>query len=329
MVTIGAAIIVAIAIIVAAARHDQAAAQRSVAAATPKSSALPRQPGSYLGAYAKQSPASYRGLAAFTKATGVRPDLAMYYSSWLEPFQARFAATAARHGAVPLVQIEPYGTSLKAIAAGRYDGYLAGYAAAVRAYGHPVILSFGHEPNGYWYPWSYRHASPAVFVAAWRHIVTYFRGAQARNVTWLWTINIIDPRTGIRAPAPWWPGAGYVTWVGIDGYYYKPTWTFAPLFGPTIKAVRALTTDPIIVSETGAAPAAGKAAKITDLFAGIRAYGLLGFVWFDSVGLKDWRISDPAALAAYHRGARTSHYGSSSHRKPRAMTGASSTRGAS
>jgi len=308
MVTIGAAIIVAIAIAVAAARHYQTAAQRSVAAATPRAAALPHTPGSYLGAYAPPSPDSYRGVAAFTKGTGVQPNLTMYYSSWLEPFQAGFAATAARHGAVPLVQIEPYSTSLKAIAAGRYNGYLAGYAAAVRAYGRPVVLSFGHEPNGYWYPWSYRHVSARTFVAAWQHIVSYFRKAHVRNVTWLWTINIIDLPSGIRAPAAWWPGASYVTWVGIDGYYYKPTWTFAPLFGPTIKAVRALTSDPILISETGAAPGAGKAAKIRDLFAGVRAYGLLGFVWFDSIGIKDWRINDPSALAAYHRGANTSHY---------------------
>ena len=48
----------------------------------------------------------------------------MYYSGWSEPFQADFAATAARHGSVPLVQIDPTGVSLTAIAAGRYDAYL-------------------------------------------------------------------------------------------------------------------------------------------------------------------------------------------------------------
>jgi mannan endo-1,4-beta-mannosidase len=303
MVIIGALTLVTVASIVAIGRHDGSGAPS--AGAGRATFTLPHVPGSYLGVYRTGVPSSYAGVAAFATATGVRPDVVSYYSSWLEPFRAGFATTATRHGAVPLVQIEPFGVSLNAIAAGRYDKYLAAYASAVRGYGHPVILSFGHEPNGWWYPWSYRHASPAAFVAAWRHIVTVFRSAEVRNVTWLWTINVISERGAIRPPGPWWPGSSYVTWVGIDGYYLKPSWTFAPLFGPTIKAVRALTGDPILVSETGAAPAAGKAAKITDLFAGIRAYGLLGFVWFDSVGLKDWRISDPAALAAYHRGAST------------------------
>ncbi len=133
--------------------------------------------------------------------------------------------------------------------------------------------------NGSWYSWGYGHTSPAVFVAAWRHVVKLFRALGANNVTWLWTVNIINHAHGgssIPNPAQWWPGGSYVNWVGIDGYYLKPTWKFAPLFGPTITAVRKLTLDPILVAETGAVPAAGQPAKITDLFSGIHRYGLLG-----------------------------------------------------
>ena len=94
-----------------------------------------------------------------------------------------------------------------------------------------------------------------------------------------------------------------MTWVGLDGYYYKPSWTFVPLFGPTIAAVREFTHDPILVSETAAAPATDQPAKIADLFAGIHLYRLLGFVWFDSVHARDWRLTSPAAVAAFRRGA--------------------------
>ena len=80
-----------------------------------------------------------------------------------------------RHDAVPLVQINPEGVKLKTIASGQYDPYLRSYALAVRAFGHRVIISFGHEMNGSWYSWGYGHTSPAVFVTAWRHIVTIFR----------------------------------------------------------------------------------------------------------------------------------------------------------
>jgi hypothetical protein len=261
-------------------------------------------PRTYLGVYTAGLPESYAGVRAFTAATGVRPALVMYYSGWLERFQAEFAREATRHGAVPLVQMEPTGVSLAAIATGRYDRYLRSYAASVKAFGGKVVLSFGHEMNGPWYVWGYRHTSPRVFVAAWRHIVTVFRQQGADNVTWLWTVNIIQCRCHIEPPALWWPGRSFVNWVGIDGYYYQSSTKFAALFGPTIKAIRRLTLDPILISET-AALASSQPAKIADLFAGIRAYRLLGFVWFDHNKGQAWSISSPAAVDAFRRGAES------------------------
>jgi Glycosyl hydrolase family 26 len=275
---------------------------------SPQSPAATR-PIPYLGVYERNAPVSYAGAAAFTSATGVQPDILMYYSAWLEPFNTQFALAAAAHGAAPLVQINPTGVSLAAISAGKYDSYLGSYADAIRSYRNPVILGFGHEMNGYWYSWGYRHTTPAVFVAAWRHIVTLFRELGASNVTWLWTVNIVDTSGGIPYPGPWWPGNKYVNWVGIDGYYYNTSLTFAPLFGPTITAVRELTTEPILIAET-AAPAASQPAKIQDLFAGIRLYGLLGFVWFDAVNKQDWRLRSPEAIHALRLGA-------TGHVKPR------------
>jgi mannan endo-1,4-beta-mannosidase len=124
-------------------------------------------------------------------------------------------------------------------------------------------------------------------------------------VTWMWTVNIIHHPHGVPSPGPWWPGSSYVNWVGIDGYYYSSANIFDSMFGPTIVAVRALTRDPILIAETAVAPAAGQPAKIANLFAGIRLYGLLGFVWFDSSHLEDWRLISSAAIAAFRHGAVT------------------------
>jgi hypothetical protein len=303
--TIGTAIMAAVAIALTLVLNGKSAGDQSIDPDAPASAGRPVLPGSYLGVYEPGVPQSYAGVQAFSAATGIRPGVVVYYSGWLEKFQVGFATLAARHDAALLVQVNPDETSIKAIASGRYDAYLRSYASAVKAFGHHVIISFGHEMNGSWYSWGYRHTSPAVFVAAWRHIVTLFRQEDVHNVTWLWTINISQCRCHIDSPAHWWPGNSYVNWVGIDGYYYQPSWKFASLFGPTIKAVRTLTLDPILISET-AAPAAIQAAKIPDLFRGIRAYGLLGFVWFDvNKGLpyEDWRISSPPAFAAFRRGA--------------------------
>jgi mannan endo-1,4-beta-mannosidase len=268
---------------------------------------LSTTPESYLGVYSNQAPASYRGVTAFTSATGARPDVVMYYSGWFVPFPTAFATTVASNGAVPLVQMNPTKISVAGIAAGRYDGYLSAYAEAVRAYHHPVIMSFGHEMNGSWYSWGYGQTSPKTFVAAWRHIVTLFRVLGAGNVTWLWTVNIVShTEVGtIPSPARWWPGRSYVNWVGIDGYYLEPNWQFAPLFGPTIASVRTVTQDPILIAETGATPTAGQPAKIADLFAGVRLYGLLGFVYFDATNSRGqaFGLSSPAAVTAFGKGA--------------------------
>jgi mannan endo-1,4-beta-mannosidase len=270
---------------------------------------LPAHPASYLGAYVRGVPRSYAPVESFAAATGVHPDIALYYSSWYEKFQSAFAIQAGDHGATPLIQIDPSDVNFAAIVAGLYDTYLKTLATAVAGYGahtgHGVIIGFGHEMNGRWFSWGYRHVSPSLFVDAWRHIVSVFRQQGADDVTWLWTINIISKSTGIPNPAPWWPGSAYVNWVGIDGYYLKPSWTFASLFGPTIKAVRELTVDPILIAETAAQQSAGQPGKIADLFGGVRAYGLLGFVWFNANHTVDWRVSSPAGMAAFRQGAQT------------------------
>ena len=209
--------------------------------------------GSYIGLYPHGVPPSYTPPKAFTIATEVKPNVAVYYSRWLEPFQVRFAAIVACDGAVPLVQMNPTRTSVAAIAAGQY-GYLTTYAEAVRAYRHPVILSFGHERNGNWYSCGYTHTSPVVSVAAWRHIVTLSRSLRVQNVTWLWTINTIHKHVRIPSPGPYWSENSYVTWVEIDGYFTESSSMFASVFGPTIVHVRSVTHGPILIAETSATP---------------------------------------------------------------------------
>jgi mannan endo-1,4-beta-mannosidase len=266
---------------------------------------LPLAP--YLGVFEAGSPPSDQPVEKFADATGVEPGLVEYNSPWAQPFAASYARTIGKHGAIVIVQMDLANASVAGIAAGRYDGYLSAYAEAVRAYRHPVIMSFGREMNGFWYSWGYRHTTPAVFVAAWRHIVTLFRALGARNVIWLWTVSKVDPSGGVPDPRPWWPGNHYVNWVGIDGYYYNSSLSFAPLFGPTIAAVRALTTDPILIAETGVLPAARQPAEIADLFAGIRQYGLLGFVYLDTNSPGGFAITNPAAVAAFRKGASMYH----------------------
>jgi mannan endo-1,4-beta-mannosidase len=293
-----AAASVAFAITFAASSAPHPPARSSVARAP-----LPTRLSSYLGVYALGTPHTYQSVARFAIATGRRPNLVGYYSGWGEPFAMAFAQTVRGHGAVPVVQIDPTYASVPEIAAGGYDHYLRSFAGSVRDFSHPVVIGFGHEMNATWYSWGYGHVKASTFVAAWRHIVSLFRSSGADNVTWLWTINQDLKRTG--PIAAWWPGPRYVSWVGIDGYYYRPTDTFASVFGKTIAQVRAFTRKPVLLSETAVGPGAGQVGKIQDLFAGMREYQTLGLVWFDiaqhqGIYHQDWRVEDqPAAETAF------------------------------
>jgi mannan endo-1,4-beta-mannosidase len=264
---------------------------------------LPPTPLHYLGVYEDGVPGSFAPVQQFQAAVGVQPNIALYYSSWNEQFKSAFAAQAYDAGATPAVQIEPFGVSLADIAAGKYDPYLRSYATAVVNYGRPVIIGFGHEPNGNWYPWGAKSVSPATWIAAWQHVVDVFRQTGADNVIWLWTINAQGTDSGLADA--WWPGPDYVTWIGLDGYYAAPGDSFARVFDPMLKIVTGLG-KPVLISETAAGPGTGnQVAAIANLFRGLRASNLLGLIWFDvsqdsGEFRQDWRLEDsPAAARAF------------------------------
>lgn len=275
----------------------------------PVHASLPTAPGSYLGVYESSSLSSYALVNTFAKAISHQPNIVMYYSGWTEGFSVSYAQTAFEHGATLEVDLDPTNITLASIADGSQDGFLTSYAEAVRSFGHPVIISFGHEMNGTWYSWGYTQAKPANYVRAWRQVVDVFRQVGADNVTWLWTVNAVAVGESPTL-APWWPGANYVTWVGVDAYYYNAGATFADVFDPTLQAVRQITKKPVLVAETAIGQVAGQAAEIPGLFAGVRSAGLLGFIWYDQgqadgVFHQDWRLEGhPVALAEFRRSDR-------------------------
>ncbi len=260
--------------------------------------------GYYLGVAEPNETSSYKPINKFAATIGRQPNIVLYYSALGDPFQERLANEAYAHGAVPFVQINPGHVSMAAIAAGRNDAYLRSYADQVRAYRHAVIIGFAPEMNGSWDSWGWHHTSPATWKAGWRHVVTVFRRQGASNVTWLWTVNAAE-NSSTGPINEWWPGANYVTWVGIDGYYFYSASTFVSTFGATVNQVRALTRKPILLSETAIGQVAGQAAKIPDLFSGVQAAQALGFVWFDQTqneGIfhQNWRLEgNSAAVDAF------------------------------
>jgi mannan endo-1,4-beta-mannosidase len=266
----------------------------SPADSRPVQVSLPATPASYFGVFEPSvQNDSYSQVARFAKVTGIQPNLVLEYTYWGEPFATNIARQAEAHGATVVDDLDPTGPSVASIAAGDQDGYLEAYAEAVRSFGGPVIISFGHEMNGNWYSWGWTNTRPSVFVRAWRRIVNVFRVVGADNVTWLWTVNLII--AGGPSIRDWWPGGNYVTWVGIDGYLAEQYMNFSNTFAPTVSAIRQITAKPILISETAVGQLAGQAAGIPGLFAGVRRAQLLGLIWFDKAQsggtyAQDWRL---------------------------------------
>jgi|ERR1022692_699992 hypothetical protein len=241
-------------------------------------------------------------LPSFVRSTSIKPTIIEYYVTFWQALDLGRARSIYENSAFPIVQVDPIGISLASIARGKYDTYLRRVAREVIRFRCPIALSFGHEMNGKWYGWGYRHTQPSAFIAAWQHMHNLFASAGARNVIWLWTINRVAP--GESPIRNWWPGAQFVNWVGIDAYYRKTTSRFTSVFGKTLSDLHAFARKPTLVTETGVPSRTGQAAQIADLFAGAKMHHLFGVVWFDINAKQHWQLEGrPVAVTAFRAAA--------------------------
>jgi Glycosyl hydrolase family 26 len=208
---------------------------------SPVRASLPRR---YTGVYEPTGAGSYVPLGRGDRAAN-RPLISVTYSGWYAGFKTGFADAARTVREIPLIEIEPSRVSLAAIARGAFDSYLRAYADAVASYQGTVVIGFGQEMNERLYSWGYEKTSPAVFVRAWQRVVDVFRSQRANKVIWIWTIGKSSATSG--SLQKWWPGARYVTWVGIDGYYEVPGRARLSAFAGTIARVRRITGDPVLL----------------------------------------------------------------------------------
>lgn len=265
-----------------------------------------------------------------------------YFTGFDTGFNADKVNAAWRAGQIPLLTWEsrPLSNddlrtdfSLASIVAGTHDSYLRGYASAIKANGLPLIIRFDQEMNGDWYRWSesnpYFGNAKGSYIAAWRHVYDIFAAAGANaQVIWLWGPNRVDNIKRLPGIDNYFPGAAYVDWVGMSGYY-RPgdkSVTFQSTYDMTLNSLRAIAPGkPILIAEVGATEYGGKkVAFVTDFFAGLtRNPDVLGFVWFnetvtDEGQTNDWRIqSTPSVLAAFRAGLYSSGFGLDYGRRPR------------
>lgn len=85
----------------------------------------------------------------------------------------------------------------------------------------PVLLRPLHEMNGEWFWWGDKSSGERL-VRLWRFYHDYLVNKKAvNNVLWVWSPNI-EGTASVDRFMSYWPGAGYVDVVGMDGYDNSP-----------------------------------------------------------------------------------------------------------
>ncbi len=244
-------------------------------------------------------------VASFRQATGARLRVVEFYNPFPGPFQSAEAQQVVDLGGLPLIQLNPRRIGLATLASGGYDSDIRSYAEQVRAFRCYVVLSFGHEMNGWWYPWGLPRTTPRTFKAASRHIHDIFAAERVRNVIWSWDpthqYSQYQPGKTAYPAAGWYPGDKYVDWIGIDGYFGGGQ-NFDDVFGFQLRDLRRMTSKPIYLAETGVGDGTREVRQVMNLFAGLRRWRLIGLVWFDLNRKNSWSLEGkPVKDAAFRR----------------------------
>jgi beta-mannanase len=116
-------------------------------------------------------------------------------------------------GAVPLIEWS-CGATDGGVADGSQDPVIVGLARQLAQARLPVLVNWFGSADGPSAPAAcLGQASPgqaaALYVAAYRHIVSLFRSVGATNVSFVWTSDPAD-----AASTAWFPGRNYVDWIG-------------------------------------------------------------------------------------------------------------------
>ena len=303
---------------------------------TPSKAQILGQQSRWYGLYTAQAPFNWSEYDQVSQAVGTATNMVGFFQGFDQDFNANAVQRSWANGRLPMMTWEsvpaatgndkPYvpGYTNQDILDGTFDAYLTKYAQAVKANGMPLVIRFDHEMNGQWYSWSESSAqqnAPESYKKVWQHVWQVFQDNGANQYTiWNWSPTRIDK---LGNPAyqtvdymqNYWPGAQYVDWVGMSGYYRTTTEqpTFQNTFGATLAQIRQIAPGkPIVLNEIGATETGGTVSdsqksqwidSLFDALADPANRDIIGFAYFSEVATtivdgarttNDWRINSRA-----------------------------------
>jgi beta-mannanase len=291
------------------------------------------QPTRWYGLYTAQSPFNWAEYDQVSQQVGKATNMVGFFQGFDQDFNASAVQRAWANGRVPLMTWESApaqtgndekyvaGYTNQDIISGKFDAYLTKYADALKANGQPMVIRLDHEMNGSWYNWSEgadQKNAAGSYVAMWQHVHDVFDKAGANDyVIWNWAPSRIDKLGNTKYQTlaymqNYYPGADYVDWVGMSGYYRDATETpsYQNTFGATVDQLRQVAPGKKILlsevgaTETGTTASGGQKAKwITSLFDALAQPAnddIIGFSYFSETATtvvdgvrstNDWRLN--------------------------------------
>ncbi|PIU30937.1 MAG: beta-mannanase [Syntrophobacteraceae bacterium CG07_land_8_20_14_0_80_61_8] len=227
-------------------RQDKAAK----AAEPPPSRLVFPDHGIYTGAYIdfgdNEDAVTLDAIEDFEKLVGRHQAIVASSSFWGEQnFPRKSMEIISRHGSVPLLYWSPWDRpyvqgrgpdrfSLKAILAGRWDAYIDQWADQARQYGKPILVAWGLEMNGTWFPWSGHfygggrrldheapklYEGPELYKKAFRYVVQRVRARGADRLLFGYHANNMSiPYERWNRIWAYYPGSDVVDWLGLSVY---------------------------------------------------------------------------------------------------------------
>jgi hypothetical protein len=246
------------------------------------------QSGAYTGAYIDfgeaEDTVTLEAIEGFAAKVNKHQAVIASSSFWGEQsFPTKNMQLIHRYGAIPLLFWSPWDRpyqqslppdrfSLNAILEGKWDDYIDRWADEAKSFGQPLLVAWGLEMNGTWFPWSGwfygggkqitgsnppRFKGPELYKRAYHYVIDRVRARGVSNISWGFHINhYTSPHQDWNMPANYYPGDDYVDWIGASVYGMQFAWQgwgqFQDNFDESYQQLCDLHPDkPVVVAEWG------------------------------------------------------------------------------
>ena len=171
---------------------------------------------------------------------------AYFSNNWYDEIKFPLSAVNTIHdaGVVPFIRMMPRTTfdeggpdpnyTMQKIIDGVFDAELTQWAIDAKNTNIPLLVEFGTEVNGNWFPWNgqYNGAGTTTeygdqnipdgaerFRDAYRHIIDICNENNANNITWFFHVDAYsEPDENWNEIANYYPGDNYIDWLGASIY---------------------------------------------------------------------------------------------------------------